>query len=121
MDTLSPFKVLRKKIRQSSIEIKPGNGQASVFHPETHVTYAYDVMDVERALNEYSHSVKELIAPSKRTPSPEEHALYNEATYLSAHCASPDIRGFAQAVRERLETAYDMQPVGNRVVPLFPS
>lgn len=93
-----PFVKLRKQVRQAGRQFRHNNdASASIFHPKQGFVYAYDLREVERALDEYETTLPSELQEELRDECPE-HELLKQANLICATHPSVDARNFAGEV-----------------------
>lgn len=102
MDQMHPFLVLRAKIRAAARQFRRNNDNSeSLFHPAGGFVHAYDIEQVERALETYEMTLgSELVEDEKLTP---EEYLIEHAKLMSRSHPAADSRAFAQDVLDYFE------------------
>tara|TARA_R110000851_G_scaffold124603_1_gene255029 strand:- start:454 stop:855 length:402 start_codon:yes stop_codon:yes gene_type:complete len=93
-----PFVALRSTIRKAASQYRRNNDtSSSLFHPTGGFLHAYDIPQVEKALNDY-----EVTLPSDYQKDPTdltvEEQLMEQATQMSADHESMEVRDFARRV-----------------------
>lgn len=109
--TIHPYIELRRRVRQSAKQYRHNNDTSqSLFNPAQGFVYAYDLHEVEQALDDYEETLETEFEDAANTLSPLDYVL-KEAQVLSTSHASPDIRSFALEVMQLLKKDTARKPV----------
>lgn len=96
--------VLRRRIRSSARRFRAENDNSkSLFHPEMGFTHAYDIEEVELALDAFEESLETEFDTAVQLMTPAEYLRTEAEIYSKVH-SSANIRAFARDVLEFLET-----------------
>lgn len=94
---------LRRRIRESARQFRAeDDNSSSLFHPKKGFVHAYDIKQVEEALDAYEEALGSQLGEVPVVLEPKEY-LRHEAELFSKLHASSNIRAFARDVLEFLE------------------
>lgn len=91
------FTQLRRRVRQSGRQFRRNNDNSqSIFHPDGGFVYAYDISEVEQALDAFENALPRELQEGGHLSL--EQKLLKEAQYIVATHEEMKIRDFARTV-----------------------
>ena len=116
---IHPYILLRQKIRQAGRQFRKSNDNStSLFHPSAGFIYAYEMVKVEEALDDYENDLPtEFLAVDDRITM--ETKIHNQAQVLVETSDNMDIRDFARQVMAYLVIHESKRAIEPEVPSLF--